>query len=134
MANRLVLACGWYYHWCTSQNLSLEWDCPRRGTVKQVWNAAAKTAKPLRCFSTKPDTIIMGIIEGYHTNLGCWEEKGAKTDRGCNVHVFVCRVNTMFVLRWNQLYVKREYSMFVLLLCLISLLLLALYFQNICRS
>lgn len=47
-----------------------------RGTVKLVWNAAAKTAKPFRCFSTKPDTTIMGIIEGYHTNLGCREEEG----------------------------------------------------------
>lgn len=65
-----------------------------RGTVKPVWNAAAETAKPPGCFSIKPDTTIMGIIEGYHTNLSCREK--AKKDDGYVVRVFVCRINLMY--------------------------------------
>lgn len=55
---------------------SSEQESPRRGTLKLAWKAAAKTAKPLRRFSIKPDTSIMGIIEGYHTNLSSGDREG----------------------------------------------------------
>lgn len=73
----------------SSQSLSLEQDCPGRGTVKQVWKAATKTAKPLRSFCMKTNITIMGVIEGYHTNLGYEGRKGAKK----NVHISEWRVN-----------------------------------------